>query len=68
MLQQALNKLEGKPVQESKSLSERRLAQNKPAAIGFGAGRRQAGAAGPRLGASAPRRLPAPTAGLGADS
>ena len=31
MLQQALNKLEGKPVQESKSISERRLAQNKPA-------------------------------------
>jgi len=30
MLQQGLNKLEGKPVQESKSLSERRLAQNKP--------------------------------------
>jgi carboxyl-terminal processing protease len=30
MLQQALNKLEGKPVQESKSLSERRMAQNKP--------------------------------------
>jgi carboxyl-terminal processing protease len=31
MLQQGLNKLEGKPVQESKSLMERRLAQNKPA-------------------------------------
>jgi carboxyl-terminal processing protease len=31
MLQQALNKLEGKQVQESKSLTERRLAQNKPA-------------------------------------
>jgi carboxyl-terminal processing protease len=31
MLQQALNKLEGKPVAESKSLMERRLAQNKPA-------------------------------------
>ncbi|WP_027801186.1 S41 family peptidase [Paraburkholderia dilworthii] len=31
MLAQALNKLEGKPVQESKSLTERRLAQNKPA-------------------------------------
>jgi carboxyl-terminal processing protease len=31
MLQQGLNKLEGKPVQESKSYSERKLAQNKPA-------------------------------------
>ncbi len=31
MLQQGLAKLEGKPVQESKSLTERRLAQNKPA-------------------------------------
>ncbi len=30
MLEQGLNKLEGKPVQESKSVSERRLAQNKP--------------------------------------
>ncbi|MDR3387625.1 MAG: hypothetical protein P4L92_11275 [Rudaea sp.] len=30
MLQQALNKLEGKPVVESKSLTERRLAQSKP--------------------------------------
>ncbi len=30
MMEQGLNKLEGKPVQESKSLSERRLAQNKP--------------------------------------
>jgi len=27
MLQQALNKLQGKPVQESKALLERRLAQ-----------------------------------------
>ncbi|CAN7507898.1 S41 family peptidase [Caballeronia sp. 15715] len=31
MLTQALNKLEGKPVQESKSYSERKLAQDKPA-------------------------------------
>ncbi|WP_246184268.1 S41 family peptidase [Paraburkholderia bonniea] len=31
MLQQALNKLEGKPVQESKSTTERRLAHSKPA-------------------------------------
>jgi carboxyl-terminal processing protease len=31
MLQQGLNKLEGKQVAESKSLMERRLAQNKPA-------------------------------------
>jgi carboxyl-terminal processing protease len=30
MLQQGLNKLEGKPVQESKSYSERKLAENKP--------------------------------------
>ena len=28
---QALNKLEGKPVQESKSVAERKLAENKPA-------------------------------------
>jgi carboxyl-terminal processing protease len=31
MLQQALAKLQGKTVQESKSLTERRLAQSKPA-------------------------------------
>jgi carboxyl-terminal processing protease len=31
MLTQALNRLEGKPVQESKSYSERKLAQDKPA-------------------------------------
>jgi carboxyl-terminal processing protease len=31
MLQQALNKLEGKPVQVSKSAAERKLAENKPA-------------------------------------
>ena len=30
MLQQALNKLEGKPVQLSKSITERKLAENKP--------------------------------------
>jgi carboxyl-terminal processing protease len=30
MLQQALNKLEGKPVQQSKSVTERKLAQSKP--------------------------------------
>jgi len=30
MLQQALNKLEGKPVQQSKSVSERKLAESKP--------------------------------------
>ncbi|TAM49732.1 MAG: S41 family peptidase [Paraburkholderia sp.] len=30
MLQQALNKLEGKPVQLSKSVTERKLAENKP--------------------------------------
>jgi carboxyl-terminal processing protease len=30
MLQQGLNKLEGKQVVESKSYSERKLAQNKP--------------------------------------
>ena len=29
MLQQALNKLQGKPVQESKSIAERNLAQRK---------------------------------------
>ena len=31
MLQQGLNKLEGKPVQESKSFAEVKLAQDKPA-------------------------------------
>jgi carboxyl-terminal processing protease len=31
MLQQGLNKLEGKPVQQSKSIAERKLAQDKPA-------------------------------------
>ncbi len=30
MLQQALNKLEGKPVQQSKSVTERKLAESKP--------------------------------------
>jgi carboxyl-terminal processing protease len=30
MLQQALNKLQGKPVLESKALLERRLAQSEP--------------------------------------
>jgi carboxyl-terminal processing protease len=56
MLQQALNKLEGKPVQQSKSVTERKLAESKPPRSASAPIAVKPGASAPASAASAPSK------------